>query len=82
LVVVVFAAAAIFHQGAVFGRSLTPAEVAGTYVSDRHPALKITLCPDGTWGVEDQSQSGDLRIDRRSYIPSTGAKPSATRRRK
>jgi hypothetical protein len=63
LALVIFAAAVIFRPGAVFGRSLTPAEVAGTYVSERHPELKITLCADGTWGVEDESQGGDVRID-------------------
>jgi hypothetical protein len=63
LALVIFAAAVIFRPGAVFGRSLTPAEVAGTYVSEQQPGLKITLCADGTWGIEDQSQGGDFRID-------------------
>jgi hypothetical protein len=63
LALVIFAAAVIFRPGAVFGRSLTPAEVAGTYVSERRPGLKVTLCIDGTWGVEDQGQGGDFRVD-------------------
>ncbi|HEV3301551.1 MAG TPA: hypothetical protein VG055_18000 [Planctomycetaceae bacterium] len=52
-----------FRPGAILGRSLTFDEVAGTYVSEQHPGLKIILGTDGTWGVEDQSQGGDLRID-------------------
>jgi hypothetical protein len=63
LALVVFAAAVVFRPGAMFGRSLTPAEVAGTYVSEQRPGLKITLRPDGTWGIEDQSQGGDVRFD-------------------
>jgi hypothetical protein len=52
-----------FRPGAIFGRSLTFDEVAGTYVSDVHPGLKIILGTDGTWGVENQNQGGDFRID-------------------
>jgi hypothetical protein len=52
-----------FRPGAILGRSLTFDEVAGTYVSEQHPGLKIILGTDGTWGVEDQSQGGDLHID-------------------
>jgi hypothetical protein len=63
LVLLIIVAAVIFRPGAMFGRSLTPAEVAGTYVSEQQPGLKITLRPDGTWGIEDHSQGGDVRID-------------------
>jgi hypothetical protein len=52
-----------FRPGAILGRSLTFDEVAGTYVSEQHPGLKIILGTDGTWGLEDQSRGGDLRID-------------------
>ncbi|HEV8069293.1 MAG TPA: hypothetical protein VGP76_16250 [Planctomycetaceae bacterium] len=63
LALTVFLVYVTFRPGAIFGRSLTFDEVAGTYVSEVHPGLKIILGTDGTWGVEDQSQGGDFRID-------------------
>jgi hypothetical protein len=63
LALALFVGYVTLRPGAIFGRSLTFEEVAGTYVSEVHPGLKIILGTDGTWGVEDQSQGADLRID-------------------
>jgi hypothetical protein len=63
LALVLFVLFTIFRPGAMFGRSLTPEEVAGAYVSERQPGLKLTFLADGTWGIDDQSAGGHLQVD-------------------
>jgi hypothetical protein len=56
LALVVFVIAVTVRPGAIFGRSLTPAEIAGTYVSEDHPGLRLTFVADGTWEIDDANQ--------------------------
>ncbi len=44
------------RPGAIFGRSLRPDEIAGTYVSEENPKLILTFLADGTWEMYDGRQ--------------------------
>jgi hypothetical protein len=57
----------VFRPGAILGRSLTPEEVAGTYVSEINPKLKITFLPDKTWGFDEETEGGHVQIDGMVY---------------
>jgi hypothetical protein len=56
LALVVFVVAVTVRPGAIFGRSLTPQEIAGTYVSEDQPGLRLTFVADGTWEIDDANQ--------------------------
>jgi hypothetical protein len=56
LALVAFVVIVIARPGTMFGRSLTPEEIAGTYVSENNPGLRLTFAADGTWEMDDVSQ--------------------------
>jgi hypothetical protein len=52
----------VFLRFVVFGNRLTMDEIAGTYICDKNPGIKVTLYADGTCAVEDSRQGVDLNV--------------------